>query len=100
MAPEQMAKAALSAVQNGTRMTLVRIRGKKPPKGFPRGELLCENSDGRNVYSYDPHRVIAWLNANRLIAIEVLPPNSDIGGKTNDRYRLWQLQALEAPGRL
>ena len=65
MTPEQMAKEALTAVQEGTRMTLVRMRGKRPPLGFPRGELLCENSDGRNVYSYDPARIIAWLNANR-----------------------------------
>lgn len=67
MTPQQMAEDALAAMKAGTRMTLVRVRGKKLPKGFPRGELLCENSDGRNVYSYDPARVIAWLKANQLI---------------------------------
>ena len=77
MTPEQMAKEALAAVQAGTRMTMVRIRGKKPPRGFPRGELLCENSDGRNVYSYDPSRIIAWLNANRLIAVEILSESAN-----------------------
>lgn len=76
MKPQEMATAALAAMQAGTRISLVRIRGQKPPKGFPRGDLLCENHDGRNVYSYDPARIIAWLNANRLIAVEVLTPNS------------------------
>lgn len=78
MKPQEMATAALAAMQAGTRISLVRIRGQKPPKGFPRGELLCENSDGRNVYSYDPARIIAWLNANRLIAVEVLTPNAAV----------------------
>ena len=70
MTPQQMAKEALAAIQAGGNMTLVRTRGTKLPPGFPRGELLCENSNGRDVYSYDPSRIIAWLNANRLIAIE------------------------------
>lgn len=72
MTPEQMAKDAFAAMQANTRVTLVRMRGRKQPRGFPRGELLCENFDGRNVYSYDPARIIAWLNANRLIAVEIL----------------------------
>lgn len=66
MTPQQMAEEAVAAMKDGSRMTLVRVRGKKL-KGFPRGELLCENSDGRNVYSYDPARVIAWLKDNQLI---------------------------------
>ena len=75
MTPEQMAEAALSALQAGTNMTLVLKRGWKRPPKFPRGELLCENSNGCNVYSYDPSRIIAWLNANRLIAVEILNTN-------------------------
>ncbi len=77
MTPQQMATEALTAMQAGSRMTLVRTRGTKPPSGFPRGELLCENFDGRNVYSYDPARVISWLNAYCLIAIEVMPANKN-----------------------
>lgn len=74
MSPQQMATEALASMQAGTRMTLVRIRGQKPPPKFPRGELMCENHDGRNVYSYDPAKVIAWLNEHRLIAIEIMTP--------------------------
>lgn len=72
MTPQQMAIGALAAMQAGSRMTLTRQRGVKMPPKFPRGELLCENFDGRNVYSYDPAKVIAWLHANGLVAVEIL----------------------------
>lgn len=71
MSPQQLANEANDALKNGQFMTLTRIRGQKPPKGFPRGELLCENHDGRNVYRFDPKKIIEWLNKNRLLAIEV-----------------------------
>lgn len=61
-----MARAAREAIAAGTRITLVRRRGN-PILGFPRGDLLCENFDGRNVYSYDPRRVLAWLVRNDLV---------------------------------
>ena len=77
MTSQQMASEALAAMQAGTRMNLVRPRGLKPPPKFPRGELMCENHDGRNVYSYDPAKVIAWLNANRLVAIEIVPAKAE-----------------------
>ena len=69
MTPEQMAKDAVEALKAGTRMTLVFQRGAKRPPKFPRGELLCESIDGRNVYRFDPLRVLAWLTANKLITI-------------------------------
>jgi hypothetical protein len=71
MTPEQMAKDAAAAIQAGTNMTLVLPRPWKnrPPK-FPRGELLCENSNGQNVYSYDPIKVLAWLAAMGLVKVE------------------------------
>jgi predicted ATP-grasp superfamily ATP-dependent carboligase len=71
MTPGEMAIAAAIAMQGGTRMTMVLPRPwrNRPPK-FPRGELLCENSDGRNVYSFDPMRVLAWLAANGLVKVE------------------------------
>ena len=71
MTPEEMAKTAALAVQSGTRMTLVRRTGRKLPRGFPRGELLCENSENERVYSYDPLRILAWLGANELVKITV-----------------------------
>ena len=68
MLPEQMADEARKAIETGTNMTLTRRRGSKRLPGFPRGELLCENHNGRNVYSYNPKRVLAWLQKNGLIA--------------------------------
>ena len=69
MTPNELAALAMQAIASGTNMTIVRLRGKKPPRGFPRGELLCEDSNGRNVYSYDPLRVLAWLSANGLVEV-------------------------------
>lgn len=69
MTPEAMALDAAAALQAGTNMTLVRGRGVKMPPKFPRGELLCENFDGTRCYSYDPMRVLAWLNATGLVKV-------------------------------
>lgn len=55
-----MAIAAADALNAGT---YVPVPFKRPP-GFPRGELLCENSEGRRVYRYNPLRILAWLAAN------------------------------------
>lgn len=76
MKPQQMAAEALAAMQAGSRLTMVRMRGMKTPPKFPRGELLCENYDGTRCYSYDPAKVIAWLNANKLVAVEIVTPNA------------------------
>lgn len=61
MTLEQLYKDALDAKAQGAHcgMTLV-FKGRKP-KGFPRGELLCETDRG-NVYSFDPDKVIAWVD--------------------------------------
>ena len=69
MTPEQMAKDAAEAMKAGTNMTLVLQRGWKRPPKFPRGELLCSHSNGRKVYSYDPKKVLAWLEANGLVSV-------------------------------
>ena len=69
MTPEQMAAEAALAIAGGAKMTMVRQRGMKMPPKFPRGELLCENHEGRHVYSYDPLKVLAWLNAMRLVKV-------------------------------
>lgn len=69
MTPNEMARLATEAVKDGTRMTMVRRPNQRMPPKFPRGELLCENHDGRNVYSYDPLAVLAWLAANGLIQV-------------------------------
>jgi len=63
MTPEQMIADATAALRAGSNMTLVRSRGARMPPKFPRGELLCENHDGTNVYSYDPSKVLSWLTS-------------------------------------
>ena len=66
MNPEQMIKDAEEAISLNTRMTLVVPRPfKNKPKGFPNGELLCEQPRS-NVKSYDPKKVLAWMKANGL----------------------------------
>lgn len=72
MSPQEMADAANQAIKFNTRIILNLVKGVKAPAGFPRGDLLCENPKGDKVYSYDPEKIIEWLNKNRLIAIEIL----------------------------
>lgn len=80
MTPEQLAKDAAEAIQAGARMTLTRQRGVKMPPKFPRGEFLCENFDGRNSYSYDAIKVLAWLAANGLVNVSAsVAPNMEYG---------------------
>lgn len=50
------------AIDGGYRVTMVTPKGFKPPKGFPRGELLCINADGDSVKQYDPVKVMRWLD--------------------------------------
>ena len=58
-----VAEAAISA---GNRMTLVVPSPfKNRPKGFPRGDLLCEQPQSK-VMSYDPHKILTFLNKNDL----------------------------------
>jgi hypothetical protein len=67
LALEQMEKEAAAAIQAGTLMTLMLPRRRRNmPRKFPQGELLCKNSDGWNVYTSDPVKVMAWLSANGL----------------------------------
>lgn len=68
MTPEKLHKDALDAKAQGPfcGVTLVFPRGFKRPKGFPRGHLLSETERG-NVYSFDPDRIISWLQKNGLI---------------------------------
>lgn len=63
MTPAEMSRLAVDAIVDGTRMTMVVKKGWRKPAKFPRGELLCENSDGRNAFSFDPLLVLTWLRA-------------------------------------
>ena len=71
MTPQELAKEAADAINEGQRMSLVRRKGIKMPPKFPRGELMCENHSGSRVYSYDPLRVLAWLVANGLVQVRI-----------------------------
>ena len=75
MTPDSMAADARCAIAAGTRMTMTLLRGsQRLLPGFPRGELLCESHDGRNVYSYDPARVLAWLGKHGLLSEDASAP--------------------------
>jgi hypothetical protein len=73
--PLQMAHAAAEALADGgpTAGVVLDVLKGGLPRSFPRGELLNERRQGRDVrrtYSFDPQRVIAWLLANGLVEAE------------------------------
>ena len=59
--PEMRAAVAATVETHGS-VTLVLPKGFKRPPRFPRGELLCENTDGELVYRFDGWRIIKWLD--------------------------------------
>lgn len=66
MTPEELYKDAIGAKAQGSfEMTLVFRNDQKKPKGFPRGELLCENV-GSKVYRFNPDKAVKWLENNKL----------------------------------
>lgn len=68
MTPEKLAQDARQAIADGTNMTLVMQPGQtRRLPGFPRGELLCENSKNEHVRSYKPEKILKWLRTNKLI---------------------------------
>jgi hypothetical protein len=58
---ELYSRAVYCAKYSGNHMTL--ILPKKRPKGFPRGELMCDNGRDK-VYSVSATKVLKWLKAN------------------------------------
>ena len=58
---ERTRMMAQHCLEVGCRVTLVLpLRWIRPP-GFPRGELLSTSELG-NSYSFDPARILAWLD--------------------------------------
>lgn len=51
------------AVVEGRYMTLSLPEGGKWPAGFPRGELLSVNMHGTKNASFNPVRVLAWVQS-------------------------------------
>ena len=66
MTPKEMEAACLAAIPAGHGVTQSTPRGQKMPHGFPRGELLSENSQWVNR-SYKPEKVLRRLRDNLLI---------------------------------
>ena len=61
MAPEELAARAVGAILAGTDLTLHLPAGEKWPRGWPRGELLSVNVDkGRNI-SFDPLKILGFM---------------------------------------
>lgn len=61
---EERCRLVQSCGEGATRVSLAPPKGWRPPKGFPRGELLCETQTGR-VYSYPVDRLLAWVKKTR-----------------------------------
>lgn len=73
MNPQELAKMAVEAASEKSRMTLVLPRPwKDRPKGFPRGLLLQERGN-TNVYSFDPKKILLWMAKNNLISVNGKP---------------------------
>ena len=51
-------------------MTLVFQKGYKFLPKFPRGRLLCINSDGSSVRNVSPKKLIQWVKAVRKVLNE------------------------------
>lgn len=55
---DDLIDAAAKALKANTLM-LLDIKGKKP-KGFPMGELACQQKSGVRVYYFDPIKVLKF----------------------------------------
>ena len=60
MTPQEIAARAVSAILQGTDLTLHLPTGEKFPKGWPRGELLSMNDKGKN-FSFDPLKILGFM---------------------------------------
>lgn len=60
MEVETLCKVAMTALINGTDLTLHLPHGEKWPLGWPRGKLLSVNDRGKNA-AFDPLKVLAHV---------------------------------------
>ena len=63
MTLEELHQRAADAIKDSGSGGLTLILPKKRPKGFPRGELMCDNGRDK-VYWVDALKVLRWLKAN------------------------------------
>jgi hypothetical protein len=61
-----MCEQAKEAFERGGMLSLTVPRCWRPPTGFPKYEVLCENDTGRTV-SIDPEALIVFLVDNGLV---------------------------------
>lgn len=78
MKPELLAQQCAASINTWTqvgedpqhaRVTLVIPKGWKPPRKFPRRELLSE-INGQRIYSVSAMNLLAWLAGNGLVKVE------------------------------
>lgn len=62
MTVEELRAACLQSLSQGLNHTILAVSGKYP-KGFPRGELLCQNSGGGRVYCFKTWALLKWIAA-------------------------------------
>lgn len=66
MTLDELERQAKEAVGCGQMLNLELPRPwRGRPKGFPRGELLCE-LPGSGMYRIEPAKLVAWLAKNNL----------------------------------
>ncbi len=65
----ELAIACTEAIKAGIRLSLE--MPDKRIKGWPRGELLCVNSRGRKVISYDPIKLLMALHKAGVVRIQL-----------------------------
>ena len=67
-----LAIACEVAVKDQRRISLTYPKGKRHWKGFPRGELLCENPNtGERTYSFDPMKILMSMHRAGLVQIRL-----------------------------
>lgn len=79
MSPEAILKECQAALLEGaSHINLVLPKGMSSRiKGFPRGELLCENHSGSRVYRYDALKVQAAVLAALGVTVVSASTSSD-----------------------
>ena len=66
MKPYDMARIATGVIACGEHRINLLVPKNKMPKGFPRGEFVCETHRGK-MHSFDAMKVLLFLIANGLV---------------------------------
>jgi hypothetical protein len=63
MQAQDLALKCLDNLSRGLTHIQLVIPPRKFPRGFPKGELLCENSNGDRVYLFDCRKILRLFKA-------------------------------------